>query len=390
MRTTLSTPLLIIGAGPFGLATAVSAQHAGIEHLVVGIPMGFWRVHMPNGMILRSGCDWHLDPLNVHTIEAFLRTRSLAPSDVEPLPIEVYLQYASWFQQEKKIEVIPELVRRLDKMSDGGYRFSARLEDGCTIAARDVVLAIGFEYFKNLPDDLVTLLPEDRYSHTCDLVDLSALVDRSCLVIGGRQSAFEWAALIAEQGASAVHICYRHDTPDFAESDWLWVNPLLEEIEKNPGWFRRLSGQERQEIDRRFWAEGRLKLEPWLRQRIERDSVTLWPNSRLVDCRPSASGGLEVALDDGHTLAVDQVILATGYDVNVERVPFLAAGNVLADLETSEGQPILSGEFQSSLPGLFITSMMATRDFGSFFAFTVSARAAARVMVQAIARTRRN
>ena len=187
-----------------------------------------------------------------------------------------------------------------------------------------------------------------------------------------------------------MHICHRHDTPDFAESDWLWVNPLLEEIEKNPGWFGSLSGQERQEIDRRFWAEGRLKLEPWLRQRIERDSVTLWPNSRLVDCRPSASGGLEVALDDGHTLAVDQVILATGYDVNVERVPFLAAGNVLADLETSEGQPILSGEFQSSLPGLFITSMMATRDFGSFCAFTVSARAAARMMVQAIARTRRN
>jgi len=35
---------------------------------------------------------------------------------------------------------------------------------------------------------------------------------------------------------------------------------------------------------------------------------------------------------------------------------------------------------QSDLPGLFITSMAATQDFGAFFAFTVSVGASARII----------
>lgn len=379
--------LLIIGAGPFGLATAASARHAGVEHVVVGIPMDFWHAHMPDGMLLRSGCDWHLDPLNVHTIEAFIQTRGLVPSDVEPLSIELYREYASWFRREKKIDVMPQLVQRLDRVPEDGFRFKARLEDGHTIVTRDVVLAVGFEYFKNVPEELAALLPEGRYSHTCDLVDFAALAGRSCLIIGGRQSALEWAALIAEAGASAVHVCHRHETPRFEESDWSWVPPLLDETERDPAWLRNQSPEERERLERRFWQEGRLKLEPWLAGRLDRDSVTLWPHRRVMACSHSAGDRLEVRLDDAHTLTVDHVVLATGYKVNLERVPFLAAGNVLEEMETSEGHPVLDATLQSSVPGLYVTSMMATRDFGSFFAFTVSARGSARIIVDAIART---
>ncbi len=35
-----------------------------VDLLVVGEPMGFWRTHMPEGMLLRSGPDWHLDPFD--------------------------------------------------------------------------------------------------------------------------------------------------------------------------------------------------------------------------------------------------------------------------------------------------------------------------------------
>ncbi|HEX5764362.1 MAG TPA: hypothetical protein VFY27_02255, partial [Woeseiaceae bacterium] len=64
-----STDLLIIGAGPFGLALAAYAQEQGIRHTVVGVPMGFWKGNMPEGMLLRSTCDWSLDPLAVHSID---------------------------------------------------------------------------------------------------------------------------------------------------------------------------------------------------------------------------------------------------------------------------------------------------------------------------------
>jgi NADPH-dependent 2,4-dienoyl-CoA reductase/sulfur reductase-like enzyme len=85
------TPLLIIGAGPFGLAMAAAAGELRIPHVVVGEPMSFWRRHMPAGMLLRSACDWHFDPAGSATIARFLETRGQTPSDVEPLSLELYL-----------------------------------------------------------------------------------------------------------------------------------------------------------------------------------------------------------------------------------------------------------------------------------------------------------
>ena len=99
------TDLLVIGAGPFGLAVAAQAAHLGIKHLVAGRPMEFWRKNMPAGMYLRSACDWHLDPVNVHTIDSFLAERGQTAKDVEPLSLEFYLSYAKWFQKQKSLNV---------------------------------------------------------------------------------------------------------------------------------------------------------------------------------------------------------------------------------------------------------------------------------------------
>ena len=51
--------LLVIGAGPYGVATAARAIDRGIETIVVGAPLAFWREHMSQGMFSRSGPDWH-------------------------------------------------------------------------------------------------------------------------------------------------------------------------------------------------------------------------------------------------------------------------------------------------------------------------------------------
>ncbi|HEY6786447.1 MAG TPA: hypothetical protein VI365_03965, partial [Trebonia sp.] len=64
--------LVVIGAGPYGIATAAKAVEAGIETVVVGRPLSFWIDNMPQDMYLRSGPDWHLDASQVHTFEAFL------------------------------------------------------------------------------------------------------------------------------------------------------------------------------------------------------------------------------------------------------------------------------------------------------------------------------
>ena len=60
---------------------------------------GFWRDNTPAGMLLRSGPQWHLDGAGVNTLEAYLDHRAIAPASVDPIPIELFLDYAEWFAQ---------------------------------------------------------------------------------------------------------------------------------------------------------------------------------------------------------------------------------------------------------------------------------------------------
>ena len=384
MPTEEHTPLLIVGAGPFGLAMSAYAKRHDMGHVVVGHVMGFWKSNMPEGMYLRSGPDWHLDPFNEDTIECYLAARGLGPAAADPLPLDLYLGYCEWFRQQKGIEVIQGHVRQLDRLDGTRPSFRAVLRDGRAVTADNVVLALGFGYFKHVPEPYPSLFPPGRFAHTLDCVDFAPFEGKRVLIVGGRQSAFEWAALIRERGAQAVHLSYRHPTPSFEPSDWSWVNPLVDAMAADPGWFRRLTAVEKERIGRRMWAEGRLKLEPWLAARVAGGKVNLFPDSRVTACGESAGGALEVGLSSGEALTVDEVILATGYKVDVGRIPLLASGNLLARLEVSNGFPVLDEQFRSNVPGLYFTSMCATQDFGPFFAFTVSVRASASLIGAAL------
>ena len=363
-ETRTHVPLLVIGAGPYGLATAARAKSAGIEQLVVGKPMAFWRENMPAGMFLRSGPDWHLDAAGVHTFMAYLDERGIDPSDVDPIPVALFLDYVDWFEERADVDVMPELVRDLSK-PDG--RFVATLESGRRVSADAVVAAPGISHFTVIPEWVGRSLSQGRWTHTCHLVRFDQLRGKRVLIVGGRQSAFEWAALLADGDAAEIHVVYRHYTPEFAASDWHFVDPLMDLTATVPGWFRNLPSEEREAIAKRFWAEGRLKLEPWLTPRLEKPSVHRWPNRSVTACEEVPDGEIEARLSTGERLAVDHVVLATGYKPDMREVPYLSG--VIDHMELADGFPVLDDHFQSSVPGLFVTGFPATRDFGPFFDF---------------------
>ena len=381
----LDAQLLIIGAGPFGLALGAEAARNGVDYIMVGRPMDFWRSHMPAGMYLRSDSGWHLDPADVHTIERFLDGLNLTPAEAKPLALDLYLRYAEWFRQEKGIEPRRSYVTRLNRDSGSG-RFVASLDDGGSLTAARVAVALGAGYFSHVPEEIGAILPPGRYSHTRDTVDFAGFAGDRVLIVGGRQSAFEWAALMQEAGADCVNLAYRHATPSFEPAEWGWVDDLIRSIGRNPGWYRGLTSEEKESLTNRLWAEGRLKLEPWLAPRIPAHKVKQFPGTLPTRCTEADGTRLDVLLSDGTRLEVDRVVLATGYRVDVSRVPFLAAGNVFAGLEITDGYPVLNERMESSVPGLYFTSSCAMGDFGPFFGFTVAARTAASVIAAAVSR----
>src|SRR5579859_5765859 len=106
----IDTELLVIGARPYALSVAALAAERGIETVMVGRPMGFWRERMPEGMLLRSGADWHLDSAAEATFAAYLEERRIAAREVDPIPLRLFLDYADWFARRKGIAARDERV----------------------------------------------------------------------------------------------------------------------------------------------------------------------------------------------------------------------------------------------------------------------------------------
>ena len=367
----MDTELLVIGAGPYALSTAALAREHDIDTVILGRPMGFWREHMPPGMFLRSGPDWHLDGAGVDTFEAYLDDRQIRPEDIDPIPVGVFLDYADWFRERKGLDVREELVSGLQK-TDG--RFEATLENGERITAGAVVAAPGVQHYTQRPEWAASLQP-GRCAHTCDLVDFEDFAGARVLIVGGRQSAYEWAALIGECGAERIDVVHRHDIPRFERVSWRFVDPHVELTLSVPGYWRKLPKSEQDAIAQRFWEVGRLTLEAWLTPRLDPARVHRWPGAEVV----KAEAG-KVVLSNSEELAVDHVVFACGYRADLGKVPYLQ--EVLPRVELADGFPVLGTGFQTTLDGLYVTGFSATRDFGPFFGFVKGAPAAATLIVR--------
>lgn len=368
--------LLVIGAGPYALSIAALARERGIGSMVLGRPMGFWRDNMPEGMFLRSGPDWHLDGAAVHTLEAYLQEQGIRPGAVDPIPIGVFLDYAAWFKRAKGIEVREEFVDTLVKANG---RFEATLRSGERIRADAVVAAPGIRHYASVPG-WASSLPPGLAAHTCDLVRFDDMAGARVLIIGGRQSAYEWAALIREHGAARIDIVHRHDIPRFERVSWKFVDAHVEQTLAVRGYWRNLPKSEQDAVARRFWEVGRLTLEYWLTPRLAWDGIHRWPGTEVVEVTPAGDDELRVLLSDGTGLAVDRVVFGSGYRADLTKVPYLAG--VLKHVKVSSGFPVLDEAFQTSLDGLYVTGFSAAQDFGPFFGFVKGSPAAATLIVR--------
>lgn len=377
----------IVGAGPYGLSAAMHLRRAGVQVLVFGDPMSFWRT-MPAGMLLRS--NWtatcigeYQGPLSLDSYCAATGARL-----DRPFPLARFIEYGLWVQQQ----VAPDVDRRVVERLDGGdMSFRLLLADGEQLRARRVVVATGIAPFAHRPP-VADGLPPELASHTGDHRDLRRFSGARVLVVGGGQSALESAALLNESGAQAEiiaragHLNWLHGgkyhrrlgrlAPLFyAPTD---VGPLgLSRLVAVPDAFRRLPRRIQELL---AYRSIRPAGAAWLRPRLRDVPVTL---ARSVVSVTEAAGGLKVTLSGGETRTVDHLLFGTGYRVDIARYPFLAP-SLLARVKRAGGYPVLGHGMRSSVAGLHFLGAPAAWSFGPTMRFVSGGWYAARTLTQVV------
>ncbi|MGW7546743.1 FAD-dependent oxidoreductase [Streptomyces sp. NPDC054770] len=391
-------PVVVIGAGPYGLSVAAHLRAAGAPVRVFGDVMGSWRHAMATGMYLKSTPDATdlSAPEPGGRLADFRRAHSEPElTELTPIPCDVFVRYGQWFQKRYVGEVEPARVTAVERPA-AGPGFVVRLDDGKEMAASAVVVATGLNGLAHVPDELRQLAPEGpgpraRVSHTSHHTDLSVYAGRRVAVVGGGQSALESAALLHEAGAE-VQVLVRDRTVLWGMTPVLarpWTqrvakpaSPLgtgwiLAAVCASPGGVRWLPAPARLLLFRRA-------LGPsggwWLRDRVV-GAVPVHTSRRVTGAVVS---GAEVRLDvagpggEREPLAVDHVLAATGYRLDLDALPFLSptVRDAVACVPGSRA-PALRGTFESSVPGLYFTGSLAAPMFGPMMRFVAGTEFAA-------------
>ena len=200
-RSSSFVDVAIIGAGPYGLSLAAHLGARGVEYRIFGETMGSWKSNMPPGMLLKS-YPWASclsDPGSEFSVKSFCTERALPYHDVMmPLPLDRFIDYGEAFQARYVPAVERKTLISLEPAADG---FRATFDDGETVQARRVVVAVGLHPFKRLPQE-AKRLPSRLCSHSGDYGSLAPLDGKEVIVVGSGSSASDLAALLHEHGVN--------------------------------------------------------------------------------------------------------------------------------------------------------------------------------------------
>lgn len=377
------TSVAIIGAGPNGLSIAAHLRSRGIAYRIFGTPMDTWLRHMPTGMVLKSdGFASNLCAANGEgTLAAYCAERGIPYEATKiPIPISLFNEYAVDFQKRFVPDVEDKQVVSVEKTGDG---FTLGLDDGETLTADFVVGAVGITHFRVVPDELAHL-PAELMTHASDHWDMTEFAGRDVVVIGGGSSAVDQATLLAEGGATVSLVArrkaLRFSSPPAQGSRPLWqrlrhpssgLGPGMRSFlyQKFPHLFRLLPGDTRLTIIRKHLGPQTAWL---MRERFEA-GVTATLDAQLE--KAAEEGGrvrLAYRTGDGvlHEVMTDHVVCATGYRSNVDRLTFLSP-EIRSAVRTHAGMPALSGQFETSVPGLYFVGPPAVNSFGPLMRFMV-------------------
>jgi thioredoxin reductase len=375
----------IVGAGPYGLSMAAYLAARGVSFRIFGSPMHTWLTQMPRGMRLKSEgfASTLYDPESSFTLGEYCQQQGIPYADLGlPVPLETFAAYGQAFQKRLVPGLEDKLVVSVDRTSSG---FLLRLEDGDVVAAQRVILAVGISHFQYVPPVLASL-PTASVTHSSAHTTFEQFRGQEVTVIGAGASAADVAAALLEAGALPQMVA-RSPVIHFHDPPGPLPRPLLESIKSpmtglGPGWrsllcteapllFHMMPEKFRLEVARRHLGPA----PGWF---VKDQLVGHIPFHLGCELRRAKieDGRIHLQLANGdgaeRTVVTDHVIAGTGYKVDLRRLTFLSP-SVQAGIRSVENTPVLSSNFESSVPGLYFVGASSTNSFGPLARFAYGA-----------------
>ena len=312
--------VLIVGAGPSGLATAIAAKHFGLDYLV-----------LEQGSLVDAIARFPINMVFFTTPELLeiggipLTTPFDKPT--RPEALRYYRKVVDTFQlqvslHEKVISIEPPHAQDdLSTEAPGAkvepFVVESRTTRGVTRVreARHVVLAMGYYELPNMLN-----VPGEDLPHVSHFYkEAHAFYRQRVVIVGGKNSAAEAALEIHRAGG---HVTMVHRGSGFGESVKYWVKPDIE-------------------------------------NRVKEGSITAHFNAQVVEIRSN-----EVVLDTGATVPAEAVLLLTGYRADPE---FMRRIGVEISEDTMAPRYHVD-TYETSVPGLFVAGgQVAGKRTGTVF-----------------------
>jgi cation diffusion facilitator CzcD-associated flavoprotein CzcO len=386
------TPVAIVGAGPYGISLASQLRHRNVSFRIFGQPMRFW-LDMPSNLFLKSlGFATTIANPDGLTFDTWCRERGL--EDREPCSMESFAEYGLWLQKRLVPEVEAKEVALIEQ-SNG--RFLLTLAGGERVEAESVVVAVGLRYYERIPEQLAQL-PRETVSHTAHHRGYGKLRGKDVCVVGAGQSALEAAALLHELGARPV-VVVRGDGPVFhgkTPRERPLLDRLLEPLTvlgaSRTSWLlQHFPWAMRWVPERKRVSFARKYLGPagawWLRERFE-GKVPVIPRCEIASAR-AENGRVVLRLREQgrleRELRVDHVVAGTGFEIDVDRLPFLDP-DLRSRLARIERAPRVDRHFQSSVPRLYFVGVTTMFDFGPLVRFVAGTSSCTPIVARHLAR----
>jgi thioredoxin reductase (NADPH) len=300
----LDLDLLIVGAGPAGISTAVEARRAGIERLILleKGPSHSWsieKLYTPGKRVDKVYLGQEVDCDGAVCIMDGTRETALATLDAFVDQYHLPIQYATE-------------VERIDSLEGGGFR--VRDTRGEEYLTRTIVIAIGVFGRPNKPD---YPLPTSLKGHVHFDLNHGIPPGESVLIVGGGNTALEYAAYLYADHPTTL--AYRGR--EFGKAN---------------------------EVNRQILTDlhGAGKLEVWMESDI----------TGLRDT--GATPRVEVAFKDGRTVGFDHVLYGIGGSTPEG---FLRSAGVLIDGKS----PVVDERFHTTVPGLYLAGDLVAGGKGS-------------------------